>query len=127
MSKKPQSPNFFFSSSPLFCFSSSFFLSLFFHTTAFSGSLRTKAERLKRWQCCHLPTVGLLPTVDSSSVLPTAASAATGSPCINTPWCSSACGHCPTRVAPPPSAAQPVVGRVAAMATTAAGEREKAA
>ncbi|THU42913.1 hypothetical protein C4D60_Mb00t02090 [Musa balbisiana] len=49
LNKKPQSPNFFSSSSPLFFFSSSFFLSLFFHTAAFSGSLRTKAERLKRW------------------------------------------------------------------------------
>ncbi|THU60397.1 hypothetical protein C4D60_Mb07t12240 [Musa balbisiana] len=64
MNKKPQSPNFFSSSSPLFFFSSSFFLSLFFHTAAFSGSLRTKEERLKRWDL--MTTKHKSPTFGSS-------------------------------------------------------------
>uniref|UniRef100_A0A804HN60 Uncharacterized protein n=1 Tax=Musa acuminata subsp. malaccensis TaxID=214687 RepID=A0A804HN60_MUSAM len=70
LSTKPQSPNFSSSSSP-FLFSSSFFLSLFFHTAAaFSGSLRTKAERLKRWDLsfcafCSLVLVFIIFTIRS--------------------------------------------------------------
>uniref|UniRef100_A0A804JWT7 Transmembrane protein n=1 Tax=Musa acuminata subsp. malaccensis TaxID=214687 RepID=A0A804JWT7_MUSAM len=70
-----KAPNFFFSSSSSSSSSpssssSSLFLSLIIHAAAFSASLRTKAERLKRWDLsfcafCSLVLVFIIFTIRS--------------------------------------------------------------